>query len=165
MKNISAKALTYCALFMALTAAVTIISGNFLRTPIGYIHIGDSMIFLAVLLLGTKKGAVSGALGSALSDLLLFPSWAVPTFIIKLLMALIFGICAEKIKGKILRLIIGFILSGIIIVLGYFAAGMIIFGFKAAWAEIPLTLVQLLANTIVTLVLYPTLKKALKIKL
>ena len=36
----------------------------------GYIHLGDSMKFLAVLLLGKKGGAVAGGLGSAMADMI-----------------------------------------------------------------------------------------------
>ena len=37
--------------------------------PFGYAHIGDSMIFLAVLMLGGKRGAVAGGIGAAIADL------------------------------------------------------------------------------------------------
>ena len=36
----------------------------------GYVHLGDTMIFLSVLLLGKKGGAAAAGLGSALADLL-----------------------------------------------------------------------------------------------
>lgn len=34
----------------------------------GYVHLGDTMIFLSVLLLGKKGGARQAGLGSALAD-------------------------------------------------------------------------------------------------
>ena len=36
----------------------------------GYVHLGDAMIFLSVLIVGKKYGAVAAAFGSALADLL-----------------------------------------------------------------------------------------------
>ena len=35
-------------------------------TAFGYTHLGDCMIILATCLLGTKKGAIAGALGAGL---------------------------------------------------------------------------------------------------
>ena len=50
----------------------------------GYVHLGDAMIFLAVLVVGKKNGAIAAAFGSALADLMggyvAFAPW---TFVIK----------------------------------------------------------------------------------
>lgn len=63
----------------------------------GYIHLGDSMIFLSVLILGWKYGAVASGVGSALADLLLgYANWAPWTLCIKGLMALIMGLVIES---------------------------------------------------------------------
>ena len=49
----------------------------------GYIHLGDCMILLTVVLFGTRKGAVAGAIGAGLSDLLGgFAYWVLPTILI-----------------------------------------------------------------------------------
>lgn len=63
----------------------------------GYIHTGDSMIFIAAVLFGWKYGAIAGGLGSALADLYLeYAHWALPTLIIKGLMGVIVGIIAHN---------------------------------------------------------------------
>lgn len=81
------------ALMTALIAVVTIIIPIPVPFTNGYIHLGDSMIFLAVIMLGWKGGAVSAAVGSALADLLLgFVYWAPWTFVIKGGMALVLGL-------------------------------------------------------------------------
>ena len=55
-------------------------------------HIGDSMIFLSVLMLGGKRGAVAGGIGAALADVVSgYTIWAVPTLICKAAMALVMG--------------------------------------------------------------------------
>lgn len=36
----------------------------------GYVHLGDTMVFLSVLLLGKKSGALAAGLGSGLADIL-----------------------------------------------------------------------------------------------
>lgn len=63
----------------------------------GYIHIGDSMIFVAAILFGWRYGAVAGGIGAAMSDLYLeYAHWALPTLIIKGIMGLIVGMIAHN---------------------------------------------------------------------
>lgn len=63
----------------------------------GYIHLGDSMIFVAVLILGWKYGAFAAGIGSALADLFLGYVHYVPwTLCIKGLMAVFMGLMIEK---------------------------------------------------------------------
>lgn len=67
----------------------------------GYIHAGDSMIFLAVLILGWRYGAFSAGVGSAFADILGgYANWAPFTLVIKALMAVLMGIAIEKCMGK-----------------------------------------------------------------
>jgi len=59
----------------------------------GYIHLGDSMIFLSVLAVGPFYGAFAAGVGSMLSDLLGgYAQYALPTLVIKALMALLMGL-------------------------------------------------------------------------
>ena len=50
----------------------------------GYVHLGDAVIFISVLLLGKKNGAIASGFGSAMADLLggyaMYAPW---TFVIK----------------------------------------------------------------------------------
>lgn len=63
----------------------------------GYVHMGDSMIFLAVLILGWKYGAFAAGIGSALADIFLgYVHWAPWTLCIKALMAVVMGLIIEK---------------------------------------------------------------------
>ncbi len=82
-----------------MTALVTVAT-MFLMVPVpftgGYIHLGDSMIFLSVLLLGWKRGGFAAGVGSMMADLFAgYANWAPWTLVIKLLMAVIMGICIE----------------------------------------------------------------------
>lgn len=75
----------------------------------GYIHLGDGFIFLSVLFLGPVYGAFASGIGSMLSDLLSpYAHWALSTFIIKSLMALIMGFVIQQKSKKH-----GFISAGI----------------------------------------------------
>ena len=73
---------TYTIVMTALMMALITISIMFIKIPIpftqGYVHPGDAMIFMAVLILGWKYGAVAAAVGGALGDILGgFAAWAV----------------------------------------------------------------------------------------
>ena len=78
--------------------------------PFGYMHIGDSMIFLSVLMLGGKRGAVAGGIGAALADIVSgYTIWAVPTLICKAAMALVMGAMIKHhafgLNGRVLWII------------------------------------------------------------
>lgn len=69
----------------------------------GYIHLGDSMIFLSVLAVGPFYGAFAAGVGSMLSDILGgYAQYAIPTLVIKSLMALLMGLAMSgKTKKQI----------------------------------------------------------------
>ena len=86
MKDSSSKNLTKTAMM----AAIVFVGIYLIKIPVpnGYTHLGDCFIFLGVLLLGTKRGSLAGAIGAAASDVLGgYMHWAVPTFFIKYIMA------------------------------------------------------------------------------
>ena len=83
----------------AMMAAITFIGIYTVKIPSlhGYSHMGDCMIFLSVLILGTRKGALAGGIGAALSDLLGgYMHWVIPTFIIKYIMATVMGLFIDN---------------------------------------------------------------------
>jgi len=78
-----------------LMTALVFLSTSIIKIPTinGYIHLGDGFIFLSALLLGPFYGAFASGVGSMLSDILSpYAQWAIPTLIIKSLMALIMGL-------------------------------------------------------------------------
>ena len=86
----------YTLMLTGLMAAVVLAATSVFRIPVpatnGYVHLGDAMIFVAVLILGRRNGTIAGATGSALADLLGgYAHWVPWTFAIKGLMAFIFG--------------------------------------------------------------------------
>lgn len=86
-----------------LMTALVFLSTSVIKIPTinGYIHLGDGFIFLSVLLLGPFYGAFASGAGSMLSDLLSpYAQWALPTLIIKSLMALVMGLVANHRSKK-----------------------------------------------------------------
>ena len=83
-----------------MTAIITV-STMVIAIPVpftnGYIHLGDSMIFLSVLILGWRHGAVASGIGSALADIFLgYVHWAPWTLCIKGAMAIVMGLIIQK---------------------------------------------------------------------
>ena len=138
----------------------------------GFIHLGDAMIFLSVLLLGKKGGSLAAGLGSALADVLGgYAAYAPWTLLIKALMAIIMGafieVCIKKenhnakIGSVPLIEIAGMILAGIEMVIGYAIvdgalAGNMISGFLGAPFNIIQFAVGLVLATILAMALYKT---------
>lgn len=96
--------------YSGLMAALTFISTSILTFPSpftgGYIHMGDALVLSCGVVLGKKYGALAAGIGSALADLYLgYASWALPTFIIKALMAFIIGSLFEG-QGNHKKLVI-----------------------------------------------------------
>lgn len=119
------------------------VSTMFIKMPViatqGYVHLGDSMIFLSILILGRKNGTIAAGVGSAMGDILGgYAFWAPWTLIIKSLMAFIMGTfidSAEK-RGKLQAgsggisfiEIIGMILAGIEMTVGYYLVETVMYG-------------------------------------
>lgn len=130
--NIRTKFLSVSALFAAMICLTTAYICH-IPTGInnGYIHLGDSLIYLAAALLPKPYAMASGIIGGVLADLFTAPAWAPATFIVKMLVVIPF---TSK-KGKIIvfQNIIAIFLSTLITILGYFIAEGIMFGTWAAF--------------------------------
>ncbi len=122
-----------------LFTAIICLGTMFLKLPIptmtdGYINFGDGFIIIISVMFGRKYGAVSGAVGSALADLLLgVPHWIIFTFIIKGLMGYITGLVKDysddNSKFFSVRNISAALICEIIMVAGYFLCGVLLKGY------------------------------------
>lgn len=143
------------AMMMGLIMAMTFI----IRIPVpathGYIHLGDCMIFMAVLLLGWKHGAVTAGLGSALADLIGgFAIYAPVTFVVKFMMAAVVGLFLQKALKRehpvvviTMMEVVGMLIGGLVMAAGYyFAEGLMYGNFIVPMAEVPLNIIQFSAG-------------------
>ena len=132
---------TFKIVMTALMMCLIMVAILFVRVPIpftqGYVHLGDAMVFLSVLILGWKYGAAASALGGMLGDLVGgFAAWAPWSFGIKGIMALIAGFVisaflrSEAVSRKrlIAGEITGMVLAGIFMTAGYYFAEGIMYG-------------------------------------
>lgn len=133
----------------------------------GYTHLGDCMILISVLVLGWKKGAVAGGIGASLADLLGgYMQWILPTFFIKVCMAVVMGIIAEKIVPNLkFGWLIGAIAGGIIQIAGYTAVKILYYGFATAMIMTPSLIFQTIAGIIITAIFVTVLNASGIIKI
>lgn len=135
-RNLSTKVLVLTALMISLV----FLAGSVIKVPSlggGFIHIGDSMVFVSVVVLGKRRGAIASALGMFLVDIAGgYYMWTPFTFIIKGVMAYITGVFIEKvdkenkgIKEFKFKYVIAFILGGVFMIIGYFLAGTVLAAF------------------------------------
>ena len=104
------------AMFAAMVAVMTAFVQ--IKTPTGgYVHLGDSMIYLAACFLPMPYAVAAAAVGGGIADLLVYPETIIYTVIIKALNALFFSAKGEKLLNK--RNALMTIPSGLVTVVGY----------------------------------------------
>jgi len=143
----------------ALVAALVFVATYIVRIPNpatgGYSHIGDGMIFLAVMFLGRKNGAIAAGLGAAMSDLLAGAAvWVLPTFIIKFCVAWIMGTIVHGVITNSPRLYVGAATGGIFQIVAYTLVKVLLVGSGPAIASIPNVTIQTIVGIAVFAVIY-----------
>ena len=147
----SIRRLTVAALGAALVCVCT--RAIQIPIPLGYAHLGDFAILLFAVYFGPWVGALSAGIGSALADLLSYPEWAPATFVIKCLMGWAVAVLAEK-RGETaplrsFRVFLAALTGMVIMVLGYFLAGAVMYGsIVVGAAQIPGLFVKGLVATV-----------------
>ena len=153
------------AVFMALTCVATMMVQ--IPIPLGYAHLGDSVILICAFFFGPVVGALAGGIGSAMADILTgFAVWAVPTLIIKPIIACsIFGNMKSKFdRCKVISVkgIVGAVVTLLFMTLGYVVFGAIIAGsFAAGLASAPGLLLKSVVNMVVYLFVATGMSKIL----
>lgn len=154
-----------------LLIALVFIATSFIniRLPIaangGLVHLGTGMLYISAIVFGKKKGALSGAIGMALFDLVSgWTLWAPFTFIIRGIMGYIVGLIASKNEGKnIITNVVAIIVSVPVIIIGYYITEGILYGnWITPMASIPGNITQCIVGAIIAI---PACKVLKKIKL
>ena len=141
----SSENIKYAAITAMFAALITVTTAYVkIPAPLGYVHAGDSMIYLAASILPGPLGFAAAAIGGGLADLLAgYPQWAIPTAIIKALNVLPFFLLNHFLKNspkleKIISLpnLLMLIPTTIVTIGGYFIANALLYNTTAAVAEI-----------------------------
>nr|WP_319487648.1 TIGR04002 family protein [uncultured Caproiciproducens sp.] len=139
----STKTYVLTALFAAMIFVVTAYILH-IPTPAtgGYIHLGDSILYLAASILPTPFAMVAGGIGEAMSDALTGSvAYALPTLFIKSAMVLCFSSAGKTIVRK--RNAFAAVAAGIICIAGYYLTEVIfLHSFISPLAEIPANMIQ-----------------------
>lgn len=124
----SIKTYVFTAVFAALIClAITVIPS--IPTANGYIHIGDSVIYLGACILPFPFGLAAASIGGALADLTKgYAAYVLPTAIIKPLNAACFCMAAKADRIIIGRSIAASVLSGLVTIVGYYITEVILYG-------------------------------------
>ncbi len=160
----------YRMVLTALCAALIVVFTAFVKIPTGinegYIHLGDTFIYLSACLLPMPYALVCAAIGGALADILAGAAvWAPFTAIIKALnvipFALIYTLKATKNPQKIVNkgTVALPVVSGLITVFGYLLAESILYNFPSALTSIPFNVVQAIGSAILFYLVGATLDK------
>ncbi len=112
----------------------------------GYIHLGDMVIYVAATFLPVPYAIGAAALGGAMADIIAGAAvWAPFTAVIKALMVLPFTGKNDKLLCR--RNAAAAVISGVICVVGYYFAEVILVGnFAAPLASAPMNVIQAVGN-------------------
>lgn len=164
--KISTKDLVLTGLLTAMVFSATMFIN--IRLPIsingGLIHMGNIALFLTAFLFGKKKGAIAGAFGMGLFDILSgWTAWAPFTFVIRGVMGYLIGSIsyANKKEGiHVLYNIFAIVIGGIWMIAGYYMTEVILYGnWLAPVTSIPGNIVQIVFGCL-SVIIAPMLKKA-----
>ncbi len=129
-----------------MAALIAIMTAYICHIPVGvnggYIHFGDSLIYLAAALLPRPYALAAAAIGGGLADLLTAPMWVPATIIIKMLIVIPFTSRSKKIvtPRNVIAAILAYFISGF----GYFVAEYLIFG---TWSVLLVSMFQSLLQS------------------
>lgn len=160
MNNSNKRKTLYLVVATALCAAIISVMTAFVKfnTGIndGYLHFGDSMIYLSSCILPLPYAMLAAAIGGFIADLLAGAAvWAPFTAVIKALnalpFALIYTLKVTKSPSKLLNKAVAPmpVVSGFITVFGYLIAEGILYSFASAWTSVPFSIIQAVGSAII----------------
>lgn len=161
-------ALVIDALFIALTFLATWLIN--IRLPFvgsgGLIHLGNVPLFIAAMLFGRKTGALAGAFGMGLFDLMSgWTAWAPFTFVIVGCMGYVVGLMAEKqpFRHTFVNNLVSILLALIIKIVGYYFAEVILYGsWVTPLGSIPGNIIQVGFAGVLVLLIIDQLRRFVK---
>jgi uncharacterized membrane protein len=123
-----AKTVALMAVLTAVTTALTMVVRIPFALTKGYITLADVGVLFAGFALGPMVGLIAGGLGTGLADAIGgYPQWMVASFVIHGLQGLVAGYIGHR--AKLPRMILGFLVGAIIMVVGYFLVSAFVFGY------------------------------------
>lgn len=163
MRNKSLFKITNTAIFTAIILLSTMLIKFSTGLGEGYIHFGDCFIYLSACVLPFPYCLVASAIGGALADILGgYAIWAIPTAIIKVLIALPIMIISKRNQApKMLNIKVALmtIISGAISIVGYFVAECVLYSVESATLSILGNTIQAVSSGILFIIVAGALDK------
>jgi len=162
IKMTTTKKLTINAMCIALTFVATAFIN--IRLPMangGLIHLGNVPLFLAAMIFGKKTGAIAGAFGMGLFDLLSgWTAWAPFTFVIVGIMGYVTGKISEK--RTVVWYTVAVVAALLIKIIGYYIAEAIIYrNWIAPITSITGNIIQVVTAGIIVIPIITALRKTI----
>lgn len=158
------KMLVINGLFIALTLVATMFIN--IRLPLvgngGLIHLGNVPLFLGAFIYGKRTGALAGAFGMGLFDLISgWTAWAPFTFVVVGTMGWVAGLISEKVKLRpVIANSIAVAVALVIKVVGYYFTEVILFhNWIVPLGSIPGNVIQVVVAGIIVVPFAGKLKK------
>lgn len=144
MQTGSAKGTLVQISLWAVMSALVCVATLIIRIPNpmgGYFNVGDVMIFVSALTFGPIVGSFAGGIGSSLADLIGYPTFVIPTLLIKGIEGFLGGLITNR--KSVYRDVLAVIVAGVEMVVGYFIAEIYLWGIGSALLEIPTNIAQI----------------------
>lgn len=139
---------------LAMLTALTVVLSLFVIIPIpptkGFVTLAEAGIYTSALLFGGFPASLVGAVSGGMIDFLSgYPEWALFSIVIHGLQGLIAGTIAKR--GTTKFEILGLVLGSIVMIVGYFLAGWLLFGLPAGLFSIIGNSIQNVLGILVTI--------------
>ena len=161
MKNSSLSQLKKISLSAIFAALIFLATAYLPRIPFagGYIHIGDSILYLAAAFLPTPYACVIASLGAGLADALTgYMIWLPATLVVKAIMAAFFSCKTQKLFCT--RNLIAALLAGLVGCIGYYLwEAVLTKSLIVPLESLPYNLIQAAASAIIFAILAVTLDR------
>lgn len=162
---------------IGLMAAIVFVATSIIhvKTYMGVLHAGDSMVFLAAILLRRNKVVLASAIGMTMFDLANgYVTWAPFTLVIKAVMAYIAATIAYRgeYKGHNVRNnITGFAISGVWMIIAYYFGQVVILMFLSdekqtlaqsllvSLKDVPTNIIQVIVGILIAVPLIKQIRK------
>ena len=156
--------MVYAGLFAALTALLT--ASFHIPVANGYIHCGDAVILLAAVTVPMPYAIGASAVGGMLADLIAgYPAYALPTFIIKGMLAFTFAVIGGE-KALCFRRVMGLIACGLVSIIGYWLTAVFLYGGWLAQIieTVPGNIIQAVASSALFIAISAVLEREQKLR-
>ncbi|MGM0163935.1 ECF transporter S component [Enterococcus sp. DIV1059_2] len=151
--------LTTIAMLTALTCALSLTFIIPVPQTKGFVTLCEAGIYISALLFGPSAGAFVGGMSGGIIDFLSgYPEWAFFSIVIH-------GVQGWIVGGMSHRPLAAVIVGSLIMIAGYAAATVLLFGLGAGIASIPSNLIQTVFGSIVALPLTHALRRTKKFSL